>query len=316
VLNHINAQISAQVVGSQTSIQTNNVGILVENSTNVVLDGGGANPNGPGIGNKGAGTINKNTSGAIDVENSSQVTIRGWQLSADGGDHQPDWIGFNPSVEGWGVGGVRFFRVRNSLIDHNAANNDTDVSYSLFNSNGNTLTGNTADYPFTVNYLLTDGSSGNTLIGNEGGTSDFIGLLIADPLRGAPFGDGDVMYATYGASHDNVVRGNTIHTDGPIGNELSPVDITPAFLGGIVLLNGTYDNTIANNQTWASFGADLAWAQAVPDASSAIGVKTYTPTQHCNVTQYDGSVSLTPAFNGNFWTGNTYKTIDSCLPGQ
>src|SRR5690242_184140 len=93
VLNHINAggtQISAQVRGTQTSIQTNNVGILVENSTNVILDGGGADPNGLGIGNRGAGTINKNTSGAIDVENSSRITIRGWQLSANGGDHQPD----------------------------------------------------------------------------------------------------------------------------------------------------------------------------------------------------------------------------------
>lgn len=90
VLNHINrggTQIGAQVTGTQTSIQTNNVGILVENSANVVLDGGGANSNGPGISERGAGTINKNASGAIDVENSSAITIRGWQLSANGGDH-------------------------------------------------------------------------------------------------------------------------------------------------------------------------------------------------------------------------------------
>jgi parallel beta-helix repeat protein len=206
-------------------------------------------------------------------------------------------------VQYWGVGGVRFFGVSNSLIDHNAANNDTDVSYSLFNSNGNTLTGNTADYPFTMNYLLTDGSSGNTLSGNEGSTGDFIGLLIADPLSGSP------------AAHDNLVTGNTIHTDGPIGNELSPVDVTPAFLGGIVLLNGTYGNTITNNQTWASFGADLTWAQAVPDTSSAIGVVTYPPPLHCNVTSYDGPGSP-PPLNGNVWTGNTYQHIDPCLPAQ
>jgi hypothetical protein len=303
VLKHISTQISAQVKGTQTSIQTNNVGILVENSANVILDGGGRNPNGPGIGEKAAGTINKNTSGAIDVEDSTNITIRGWQLSANGGDHEPDWITLDPGVQHWGVGGVRFFGVSNSLIDHNAANNDTDVSYSLFNSDGNTLTGNTGDYPFTMNYLLTDGSSDNTLSGNEGSTGDFIGLLIADPLSGSP------------AAHDNLVTDNTIHTDGPIGNELSPVDVTPAFLGGIVLLNGTYNNVISNNQTWASFGADLTWAQAVPDSSSAIGVKTYTPTLHCNVTVYDGPGSA-PPFNGNVWTGNAYKTIDPCLPGQ
>lgn len=306
VLNHINTggtQIGAQVTGTQTSIQTNNVGMLVENSTNVVLDGGGANSNGPGISERGAGTINKNASGAIDVENSSAITIRGWQLSANGGDHQPDWITLDPGVQNWGIGGVRLLGVSNSLIDHNAANNDTDVSYSLFNSSNNTLSGNTGDYPFTMNYLLTDGSSYNTLSGNEGSTGDFMGLVIADPLSGSP------------AAHDNLVTGNTIHTDGPIGNELSPADITPAFLGGILLLNGTYDNTITNNQTWASFGSDLAWAQAVPDANSAISVATYPPPLHCNVTKYDGPGSA-PPLNGNVWTGNTYKTIDPCLPAQ
>ena len=72
LLENINSgatQIGAKVTGIQTSIQNNDVGILVEKSRNVVLDGGGANPSGPGIGGKGAGTINKNASGAIDVEN-------------------------------------------------------------------------------------------------------------------------------------------------------------------------------------------------------------------------------------------------------
>ena len=35
-----------------------------------------------------------------------------------------------------------------------------------------------------MNYLITDGSSSNTLSGNEGGTGDFIGLLLADLLPG------------------------------------------------------------------------------------------------------------------------------------
>lgn len=174
---------------------------------------------------------------------------------------------------------------------------------SLFNSSHNSVTNNTADYPFTTNVMVTDGSSYNTISGNALSTADFIGLLIADPLSGSP------------AAHDNNVTGNTIHTDGPIGNELSPVDITPAFLGGIVLLNGTYDNHITNNQTWASFGSDLAWAQAEPDANSAIGVLTYPLPLHCNVTRYDGPAPR-PSRNGNVWTGNTYQHIDPCLPAQ
>jgi hypothetical protein len=205
--------------------------------------------------------------------------------------------------------GTRRARVERFPGDHNAANNCTSVSYSLFNSSHNTIVNNTADYPFTMNVLVTDGSSNNAITGNVMGTGDFIGLLIADPLPGT------WTLATFGPSHDNTVTGNLIHTDGPIGNELMPVSIAPAFLGGIVLLNGTYNNTILNNQTWASFGTDLAWAQAVQDSSTAIGVKTYPPTLHCNVTAYDGS-GAAPPLNGNAWIGNTYRTIDPCLPAQ
>jgi hypothetical protein len=311
VLENINPSgapaIVAKVLGNQTSIQTNNVGILVANSHWVTLDGGGANPRGPGVANTAVGTINKNADGAIDVESSSNVTIRGWQMSANGGDHEPNWLTLDPA--GWGVGGVRFLGVTNSTIDHNAANNDTDVSYSLLDSNHNTVSWNTGDYPFTMNYLITDGSSSNTIAHNEGGTGDFIGLLVADPLPGS------TTLATYGPTHGNLITANTIHTDGPIGNELAPVDITPAFLGGIVVLNGTYDNAITNNTTWGSFGSDLAWAQAVPSSSSAIGVLTYPPPIHCNVTASEGGGGITN-HNGNTWTGNTYHTIDPCLPRQ
>ena len=313
VLNHINPggtqAISASVYGVQTSIQTNNVGILIENSSYVTLDGVGENPHGQGIGETGAGTINKNLSGAIDVENSSSVTIEGWQMSTNGPSINPNWVTLDPSVNDWAVGGVRFFGVTNSLVDHNSANNDTNVSYSLFDSSHNTISNNTADYPFTMNYLITDGSSYNTLNNDEGSTGDFIGAMIADPLPGT------WTLQTYGPSHDNVIENSQIHTDGPTGTELNPVSITPAFLGGIVVLNGTYNNQIVNNQTWGSFGSDLAWAQAVPNNSTPIGVTTYPPTLHCNVTASEGGGGVSNR-NGNVWSGNTYQTIDSCLPAQ
>jgi hypothetical protein len=76
----------------QTSLNLGQVGIVVESSNYVTLDGGGANPNGPGIGNAGAGTINKQISGSIDIENSSRVLVTGWELSASGLSIQPDWI--------------------------------------------------------------------------------------------------------------------------------------------------------------------------------------------------------------------------------
>ena len=78
--------IRAAVYGAQTSIQSLGVGILVENSSYVTLDGAGENPNGAGIRSQGAGTINKNALGAIDVESSSNIAVRGWQLSANGVD--------------------------------------------------------------------------------------------------------------------------------------------------------------------------------------------------------------------------------------
>jgi parallel beta-helix repeat protein len=303
VLQNISPVIAAEVTGANTSIQTTSIGILVENSSGVILDGGGTNPRGPGISNNGAGTINHNTSGAIDVENSSNITVRGWQMSGNGTDHQPDWVTLDPSLSNWGVGGVRFFKVTNSDIDHNAANNCTSASITLFASSNNTVTENTADYPFTMNILVADGSAYNMVKDNVTGTGDFIGIMVADPLSAS----------SYGASHDNAIIGNVSHSNGPTGNELK-ANVVPAFLGGIVVLNGAYDNQVMNNQGWASTGADLVWAQAVP-ASTPIGVQTYPPALYCNVNLSEGGGG-TANRNGNVWTGNVVQKSAACIPQQ
>jgi hypothetical protein len=306
VLNNVSGPV-ASVSGSQTSIQTVGTGILVENSKNVTLDGGGANANGPGI-NSGAGVINKNSIGAIDVENSSGIMVRGWQLNANGADGTPDWIGFDPAIANWYVGGVRFLGVTGSTVDHNQANNDTSVSYSLFDSSHDTISNNTANYPFTTNVLITDGSSYDEVIGNAFATGDFVGILIADPLPGTP------TLMTHGAAHDNLVQGNTDHSDGPTGTEKAAGE-APSFVGGIVVLNGTYNNKIDHNVAWASAGGNLVWAQAIPDPSTPIGVKIEPPTVHCNVIASEGGGGI-GNLNGNSWTGNTVQAQDICIPAQ
>jgi len=310
VLRNINtsggAPIVAGVSGVQTTIQSLNIGIQVANSNSVTLDGGGANPNGPGISHA-AGTINHNFNGAVDIENSSNITVRGWQFSSNGQDQNPDWISLDPSLVHWGVGGVRFFGVTNSLIDHNAANNCTSISFALFDSSHNNVSNNTADYPFTMNFMVADGSSYNSLAGNVASTGDFIGYLVADPLPGT------ATLATYGPSHDNVLNGNISHTDGPTGTEIKN-GVVPAFLGGFVVLNGTYNNQILNNQDWSSTGSGFAWAQAVL-APGPIGVASYPPALHCNVTASEGGGGVAN-LNGNLWSGNIYATIDPCLPPQ
>jgi hypothetical protein len=312
VLVHINPtgtqSIIAAVQGKATSIQHFDVGVYIANSNYVTLDGDGENPKGAGIGETGAGTINKHRTGAIDVETSSNITIRGWQMSASGPSFQPDWVTLDPSVAKWAVGGVRFFGVTNSVIDHNAFNNCTDNSVSLFASNSNTVSNNTADYPFTMNFLVADGSSYNLLSGNVASTGDFIGYMIADPLPGT-----DTL-TLYGPSHDNVMTGNISHSDGPTGTEIHS-GVAPAFLGGFVILNGAYNNHILNNQDWASQGAGFAWAQAVPTPLTSIGVANYPPALHCNVTASDGGPGLAN-LNGNVWSGNVTKTIDPCIPAQ
>jgi hypothetical protein len=312
LFNHINSSgtqaIVANVYGVQTSIQNTGTAILVENSSYVVLDGAGENPNGPGIANTGAGTLNTNLNGGVDVENSTRVTVKGWQISANGADHAPNYITLDPSLQYWGVGGVRFFKVNNSVIDHNSANNDTNLSYGLFNSNSNQITYNTADYPYTHNILITDGSSYNTVSNNNTGTGDYFNIMVADPLPGSS------TLKTYGASHDNLISNNTSHSAGPTGNEIS-ANIVPAFLGGIVILNGTYNNQILNNQSWANSGSDLTWAQAVPNSSTPIGITTYPPALYCNVTASEGGGGVAN-LNGNVWKGNTYQSIAPCLPPQ
>jgi hypothetical protein len=309
VLNHINSSgqstISAAIMGAQTSIQSAGIGILVENSSFVTLDGGGANPNGAGVGTA-AGTINKNFVGAIDIENSRNVTVKGWQFSANGQDNLPDFLGFDPSLAHWGVGAVRLFGSSNTLVDHNASNNCTTVSFSVFNSNNNTISNNTADYPFTNNVLITDGSSFNTVSNNVFSTADFVGILVADPLPGS------ATLNQYGPSHDNLIAGNLDHTDGPTGAERHS-GVAPSFVGGIVILNGTFNNRIENNQVSSSSGTDLVWAQAIPDPTSPIGVAVEPPIIHCNVTVSEGGVGSS---NGNVWSANSARKIDSCITQQ
>jgi parallel beta-helix repeat protein len=311
-LNHINPSggptISAAVAGAQTSIQSHGIGIVVENSSFVTLDGGNANPNGAGIGGGAVGTINKNFTGAIDIESSNNVTVKGWQMSANGQDNAPDYVAFDPSLSHWGVGAVRLFGSKNVTIDHNAANNCTTASFALFNSSHNTISNNTADYPFTNNVLITDGSSYNLVSNNVFSTADFVGILIADPLPGTS------TLNTYGAAHDNMILSNADHTDGPTGREISS-GIAPSFVGGVVILNGTYNNTIKNNQIFASAASDLGWAQAVPSGTSPIGVLSEPPVLHCNVAVSEGGGG-TANHNGNVWSGNTFKKIDSCITQQ
>jgi len=306
----------ASVSGSQTSIQTVGTGVFVDDSSNVTLDGGGANTSGPGI-KSGAGVMNKNSLGAIYVKDSNRIMIRGWQLNANGADGSPDWIGFDPdpnNVRGvWNVGGVRFFDVTNSTVDHNQANNDTSISYSLFDSNNDTISNNTANYPFTTNVLITDGSWGNQVIDNAFATGDFTGILIADPLPQGPPYYGTGTLEQYGPTYDNSVIGNTDHSDGPTGTEKAAGQ-APSFVGGIVVLNGAPFNTIENNTVWANAGGGLVWAQAIP-ASTPIGVATDPPIIHCNVTVSDGGSNLANQ-NGNVWTGNSVQAQDGCIPPQ
>ena len=284
------------VMGVQSSIQSNQIGILVETSRNLILDGGGSNPSGWGIAANGvAGTINKNYIGAVNVENSSWITVKGWQLSANGQDGTPDWLAFDPGFGHWNVGGVRFFNVTNSVIDHNSANNDTSISYSLFSSSSNRVTWNTGDYPFSMNILITGGSSNNLIDHNLLGTADFIGVLVADPLSGAT------------STHSNTISNNYVHSSGPTGNE-AKAGVVPDFIGGIVLLNSTSSNRVTGNQLWANSGTDLKWAQETLDPNSQIGVRTFPNAAVCNV-------SNAVAFNDNVWTGNSFTTEDIC-PGN
>jgi hypothetical protein len=300
-LRNVNGGGRTVIAGTQTSLQNNNVGVFVESSTNLTMDGGGANTNGWGIVASGvAGTINKNFLGAINVESSSRITVRGWALSANGQDGTPDWVTFDPGVAHWSVGGVRFLNVNGSTIDHNSANNDTSISYSLWNSSYNTVTYNTGDYPFTVNLLLADGSSFNTIDHNNLGTADFIGILVADPLPPS-----QTRPTQSGGTSNNSITNNTVHTSGPTGTEIKSGQ-APDFTGGIVLLNSTANNYVSGNQLWSNTGTDLKWAEETLDPSSPIGVRSYPLTAVCNVPPFG------PPFNGNVWLTNTFRKQDIC----
>jgi hypothetical protein len=108
--------------------------------------------------------------------------------------------------------------VTGATIDHNSANNDTSISYSLWTSSQNSVTGNTGDYPFTANLVLANGSSNNTVDGNSFGTADFVGVLVADPLQ---------FPQPFGSSSNNMITHNAVHTSGPTGHEIHSSFSTP-----------------------------------------------------------------------------------------
>jgi hypothetical protein len=289
------------VAGTQTSLQKNYLGISVSSCSGLTLDGGGASSTGPGVSKSGiAGTINKNYIGAIDVQGSTGITVRGWQTSANGQDGTQGWPALGPDLSSWGVGAVRFVGVSNSTIDHNSANNDTSISYSLWGSSNNRVTSNTGDYPFTMNMLVAAGSSYNLVDGNDFGTADFVGVLVGDPLPSSPY------FTAYGATSNNVISNNFIHTDGPTGSELNSM-IAPNFTGGIVVLNSAANNQITGNTATSDSGLNLAWAEETLD-TTPIGVAVFKVTPVACATQVSGF----GAFNGNQWSGNTIKTQQTC----
>ena len=65
----------------------------------------------------------------------------------------------------------------------------------------------------------------------------------------------------------------------------------------------------------ASAGADLVWAQAIPDPNSPIAVATEPPVIHCNVTVSEGGGGVAN-HNGNVWSANIAKFIDACISQQ
>jgi parallel beta-helix repeat protein len=135
-------------------------------------------------------------------------------MNANGSDSAPNWITLDPGS--WGGGGLRMFGVSESTIDHNAANNSSDGHFMLFDSTNNVVSNNTAGYPYTMNFLVTDGSSYNTITGNDAWDGDYVGVLVADPLPG------DWTLTQYGPSHDNTITANNIHSNGPTGSESRP----------------------------------------------------------------------------------------------
>lgn len=88
--------------------------------------------------------------------------------------------------------------------------------------------------------------------------------------------------------------------------------VAPSFVGGIVVLHGTYDDNILGNSGQSAGGA-FVWAQEVPDPSSAIKVKAAAPLINRNVTASKGGG--VGNVNGNVWAGNvTNNTPGSCIP--
>ena len=173
------------------------------------------------------------------------------------------------------------------------------ISYSLWTSSRNSVTGNTGDYPFTANLVLANGSSNNTVDGNSFGTADFVGVLVADP---AAVSSALWLQLKRPDHTQHRPRERSDGTRDPLGRgsrlprRKSSFSTPPPRTRSLPISFGRTPAT-------TSMGA----GDARPVLSSS--ALSPTPVTVCNV------FPATPQRNGNVWVGDSFKTQDVCPGG-
>jgi hypothetical protein len=199
-----------KVTGSKNTFNGNHYGILLVDSSHILIDGKSTS--------NGA-TVNSNGVTGIAIVRGGFNTIRNIQVEHNG-------VGISEGFFGGGVG-ITLNATTGNLVWNVVLSEDSFAGLAMFGATNSLVDGISVHYPDFYGAVI-DGGSGNTIQNSVLQTADFVGLWLREHTSG------------------NEILNNNIYANGPIGNEIKP-GIVPYFTVGLYISSGAHDNVIRNN---------------------------------------------------------------------
>ncbi len=236
---HVNSL--GEITGSKNTFNGNQYGVLLVGSSNILIDG---------VSNSNGATVSGNGIAGIAVVGGGSNTIQNLQVTKNGVGIPEDFLG--------GGMGIQLNQTTGNNINNIVLSEDSFTGLGIFSSTGNVINGISVHYPDFYGTIV-DGGSGNTIENSVFQTGDYVGLWLRD------------------STSNNLITGNSIYANGPIGNEIN-AGIVPYFTVGLYISSGAHNNAIKNND----FNNGNTGGSVIQDIGSIVNA-VQTPVQSNNL---------------------------------
>ncbi len=208
------------IIGPQNTFNGNEYGVLLEGSSNIVIDGGSSSA---------GSTINNNGIAGIAVHGGGSNTIANIQVNHNG-------IGIPEDFVSGGVG-IELQSTTGNTITNVVLSEDAFSGLVLFSSSSNSISGISVHYPDFYGVVM-DAGSGNIIQNSVVQTSDFVALWLR------------------GGTANNMIISDFFSGNGPTGKEKTD-GIVPYFSTALYLSSGASSNSIKNNFFGSNGGGSI-----------------------------------------------------------